>query len=104
MGVYIYHHALVLKCLCIDAVLERNRNWGGGEQKGRERGGLMMRALGYDYILTSYIQHHFVKSYSAHYNTNENNSPELKNTPYWIVGLTELHEKSIKNQKRGMNK
>ncbi len=24
--IYIYHRALVLKCLCIDAVLERNRN------------------------------------------------------------------------------
>ncbi len=25
-GIYIYHLALVLKCFCIDAVLERNRN------------------------------------------------------------------------------
>jgi hypothetical protein len=64
----------------------------------------MMRALGCDYILTSSNQHHFVRSYSAHDNTNENSLPELKNTPNWIVGLTELHEKFIKNQMRGMNK
>ena len=25
-GIYIYHRALVLKCLCIDAVLKRNQN------------------------------------------------------------------------------
>ncbi len=66
--------------------------------------GSMMRALECDYILTSSIQHHFVRSYSVHDNTNENSSPELKNTPYWIVGLTELHGKSIENQIRGMNK
>jgi hypothetical protein len=58
----------------------------------------MMRALGCDYILTSSNQHHFVRSFSAHDNANDNSSPELKNTPNWIVGLTELHEKSIKNQ------
>ncbi len=28
-------------------------------------------------------------SYSVHDNTKENSSPELKNTPNWIVGLTE---------------
>jgi hypothetical protein len=66
--------------------------------------GSMIRALECDYIFTSSIQHHFVRSYSAHDNTNENSSPELKNTPFWIVGSTELHEKSIKNQIRGMNK
>ncbi len=66
--------------------------------------GSMMRALGCDYILTSSNQHHFVRSYSAHDNSNENSSPELKNTPNWIVDLTELHEKSIKNQIREMNK
>jgi hypothetical protein len=57
---------------------------------------LMMRALGCDYILTSSNQHHFVISFSAHDNANENSSPELKNSPNWIVGLTELQEKSIK--------
>ena len=25
-GIYIYHRALVLKCVCIDAVLKRNQN------------------------------------------------------------------------------
>jgi hypothetical protein len=55
-----------------------------------------MRVLGCDFILTSSNQHHFERFYSAHDNTNENSSPELKNTPNWIVGLTELHEKSIK--------
>jgi hypothetical protein len=65
--------------------------------------GSMMRVLGCDYILTS-NQHHFVRSSSAHDNTNENSSPELRNTPNWNVGLTELQEKSIKNQIRGMNK
>jgi hypothetical protein len=64
----------------------------------------MMRASGCDYILTSSNQHHFVRFFSAHDNANENSSPELKNSPNWIVGLTELHEKSIKNQMRGMNK
>ena len=34
LGIYIYHHALVLKCLCIDAVLERNRNWVNDESIG----------------------------------------------------------------------
>jgi hypothetical protein len=52
-----------------------------------------MRALGCDYILTSSNKHHFLRSYSAHDNANENSSPELKNTPNWIVGLTELQEK-----------
>jgi len=66
--------------------------------------GSMMRALGCDYILTSSNQHHFVRSFSAHDNANENSSPELKNSPNWIVGLTELHEKTIINQIRGMNK
>jgi hypothetical protein len=66
--------------------------------------GLMMRALGCDYNLTFSNQNHFVRSFSAHHNTNENSSPEMKNTLNWIVGLTELHEKSIKNQMRGMNK
>jgi hypothetical protein len=66
--------------------------------------GLMMRALGCDYNLTSSNQNDFVRSYSAHDNTNENSSPELENTHHWIVGLAELHEKSIKNQIRGMNK
>jgi hypothetical protein len=66
--------------------------------------GQMMRALGCDYILTSSNQHHFVRSFSAHDNTNETSSYELKNTPNWIVDLTEMHEKSIKNQIRGMNK
>jgi hypothetical protein len=66
--------------------------------------GSMMRALGCDYILTSSNQHHFVRSFSAHDSAKENSSPELKNSPNWIVGLTELHEKSIKNQIRGMNK
>jgi hypothetical protein len=65
--------------------------------------GSMMRALGGDYILTSSNQHHFVRSYSVHDNANVNSSPELKNTSNWIVGLTELREKSIKNQIRGMN-
>jgi hypothetical protein len=69
--------------------------------KGIEIG--LMRALEWDYILTSSNQHHFVSLYSAHDNTNENSSPELGNTPYRIVGLTELHEKSINNQIRGMN-
>jgi hypothetical protein len=64
----------------------------------------MIRALGCDYYLTSSNQHHFVRSFSAHDNANEDSSPELKNTPNWIVGLTELHEKSIKNQIKGMNK
>ncbi len=66
--------------------------------------GLMMSELGCDDILTSSNQHIIVRSYSAHGNTNKNSSPELKNTLNWIVGLTELHEKSIKNQIRGMNK
>jgi len=70
--------------------------------------GLMMRAWGCDYILISSNQHHFVRSFSVgryvHDNANENCSPELKNSPDWIVGLTELHEKSIKNQMRGMDK
>jgi hypothetical protein len=57
--------------------------------------GLMMRALESDYIFTSSNQHHFVRSFSAHDNANENSSPELKNIPNCIVGLTELHEKSI---------
>ncbi len=39
-----------------------------------------------------------------HDNTKENSSPELKNTPNCIVGLTELHETSIKNRMRGRNK
>jgi hypothetical protein len=39
--------------------------------------GLMMRALECDYIFTSSNQHPFVRSYSAHDNTNENSSPEL---------------------------
>jgi hypothetical protein len=65
--------------------------------------GLMMRAVGCNYILTSSSQHHFVRSYSVHDNANENTSPELKNSPIWIDGLTELQEKSIKNQIRGMN-
>jgi hypothetical protein len=60
-----------------------------------------MRALGCDCILMSSNQHHFVRSFSAHDNTN---SPELKNSPNWIVGLTELHEKSIKNQSREKRK
>jgi hypothetical protein len=64
----------------------------------------MMRALGCDYILSHFNQHHFVLSFSVHDNANENSSPELKNTPSWIVGLTELHEKSIKNRMRGRNK
>jgi hypothetical protein len=64
----------------------------------------MMRALGCEYILTSSNQHPFVRFFSAHDNANENSSPELKNSPNWIVGLTELHEKSIKNQTRGMSK
>jgi hypothetical protein len=64
----------------------------------------MMRALGCDHILTSSNQHHFVRSFSGHDNANENSLPGLKNSPYWIVGLTELHEKSFKNQIRGMNK
>ncbi len=34
--------------------------------------GLGATALGCDYILTSSNQHRFVRSYSAHYNTNEN--------------------------------
>jgi hypothetical protein len=59
--------------------------------------GSMMRALGFDYNLTSSNQHHLVRSFRAHDNTNENCSPELKNFPDWIVGLTELHEISIKN-------
>ncbi len=64
--------------------------------------GLMMRALRCDYILTSSNQHHFVRSFNAHDNANENSSPvqvtpELKNTPNWIVGFTELHKM------RGMN-
>ncbi len=63
-----------------------------------------MRALECDYIFTSSNQHPFVRSYSAHDNTNENSSPELGNAPYRIVGWTELHEKSNKNQTRGMNK
>jgi hypothetical protein len=29
---------------------------------------------------------------------NENSSPELKNIPNWIVGLTELHGKSIEDR------
>jgi hypothetical protein len=66
--------------------------------------GSMMRALGCDYVHTSSNQHHFVKSLSAHDNTNENSSPELKNSTNLIVGLTELHEKSIENQMRGINK
>jgi hypothetical protein len=66
--------------------------------------GSMMRALGCDFILTSCIQHHLVRSFNAHDNANENSSPELKNSPNWIVGFTELHEKSIKNQMKGMNK
>jgi hypothetical protein len=62
--------------------------------------------LGCDYILTSSNQHHLVRrSYSVHDNTNENSSHGLKNAPNWIVGLTELHEKSIKkSNQRGMNK
>jgi hypothetical protein len=50
--------------------------------------GLMMRALESDYIFTSSNQHPFVRSYSAHDNTNENSSPEsrLGNAPYRIVG------------------
>jgi len=60
----------------------------------------MMRALGCDYILPSSNQHLFVRSFSAHDNANENSSPQLKNSPNWIVGFTELHEKSIKNQIR----
>jgi hypothetical protein len=66
--------------------------------------GSMMRALGCDCILTSSNQHRFVRSFSVHDNANENSSPELKKSPTWIVGLTEVHEKSIKNQIRGMNK
>ena len=66
--------------------------------------GSMMRALECYYLNTSSNQHHFVRSFSAHDNANESSSPELKNTPNWIVGLTELHEKSTKNQMRGMNK
>ncbi len=61
-------------------------------------------AFGCDYVLTSSNQHHFVQSFSAHDNTKENSSPELKNNPYWIVGLTELHKKSIKNRMRGRKK
>ncbi len=34
LGIYIYHRALVLMCLCIDAVLERNRNWVDDESIG----------------------------------------------------------------------
>jgi len=71
--------------------------------KGTEIGS-MVRALGCDCILTSSNQHHFVRSFSAHDNANEISSPELKKSPNWIVGLTELHEKSIKNQIRGRNK
>jgi hypothetical protein len=64
----------------------------------------MMRALGCDYILSPSNQHHFVASFSVHDNANETSSSELKNTPSLIVGLTELHEKSIKNRMRGRNK
>ncbi len=32
--IYIYHRALVLKFMCIDAVLERNRNWVDDESIG----------------------------------------------------------------------
>ncbi len=66
--------------------------------------GSMMRALECDYILTSSNQHHFVRSYSAHDNANEleNSSPKLKNTPNWIAGLTELHEKSEHQNQRGV--
>ncbi len=35
---------------------------------------------------------------------NANSSPELKNIPRWIFGLTELHEKAIKNQMGKGNK
>jgi hypothetical protein len=38
------------------------------------------------------------RSFGEHDKDNENSSsPELKNIPYWIVGLTELHYKSIEN-------
>jgi hypothetical protein len=33
-------------------------------------------------------------------NANENSPLELQNTPNWIVGLTELHEKSIQSHMR----
>jgi hypothetical protein len=36
-------------------------------------------------------------SFGANDRANENSPPELKNIHNWIVGLTELHEKSIKN-------
>jgi hypothetical protein len=36
-------------------------------------------------------------SFGANDKANENSSPELKNIPDWIVGLKELHEKSIKS-------
>ena len=66
--------------------------------------GSMMRALGCDYIYTASNQHHVVRSFRAHNNANENSSPELKNTPNWIVGLTELHEKCLEIRMRWRNK
>ena len=39
-----------------------------------------------------------------HDNSNESNAPELKNTAKWIVAVSKMQEKSIKNQMRGGNK
>jgi hypothetical protein len=35
-------------------------------------------------------------SFGAHDRANENISPELKNIPNWIVGLTEVHKNPLK--------
>jgi hypothetical protein len=40
----------------------------------------------------------------VHDNSNESNPPELKNTAKWIVAVSKMQEKSIKNQMRGGNK
>jgi hypothetical protein len=86
--------------LCIDAVLERNRNRVHGES-------IQMWLYSFIFQPTKYspeVYHCVCRSFGAHDKANENSSPELKNIPNWIVGLTELHEKSIKNRMRGGNK
>ncbi len=94
LDVYIYHpsHALVLKCLCIDAVLERNRNWVDDESIGMLLYYYIFQPTSFCEILQRAWQHQW-KQFNW-----------VGTTPYQIVGWTELHEKSIKNQMRGMNK
>jgi hypothetical protein len=44
------------------------------------------------------------RSYGVHDKANENNSPELKNIPNWIDGLTELHKNPLKIERgEGIN-